>query len=419
MQYPASILTIGDELLLGQKLDTNAHWLSDQLTQGGFLVVQKKNVDDTFSGITRAIATAFSVADVVVMTGGLGPTKDDVTKKAIARFFQDNLQENADVTRHLEELFQAKGREMTEGNRQQAWVPSRCQVLHNAVGTAPGMWVSHKGKVLISMPGVPYEMKQIFSEIALPRLQTLFRTAQTVMHKVQTVGMPESILAKKIEDWENQLPKNIQLAYLPHFSQVTLRLTARGTAPKALRVMLEAEAKKLDFYIEKYIYGTGDAQLEAVLGELLLEKGATVATAESCTGGQVAQKLSSIPGASRYFLGGIVAYSNDVKHKLLGVPKETLDTHGAVSEETARAMAEGTCRATGADYGIATTGVAGPGGGSPEKPVGTVWLGLATPEGTKARKLQLTQKRDLNVNISTVQALEFLRRELRYAEKGE
>jgi len=419
MQYPASILTIGDELLLGQKLDTNAHWLSDQLTQGGFLVVQKKNVDDTFSGITRAIATAFSVADVVVMTGGLGPTKDDVTKKAIARFFQDNLQENADVTRHLEELFQAKEREMTEGNRQQAWVPSRCQVLHNAVGTAPGMWISHKGKVLISMPGVPYEMKQIFSEIALPRLQTLFRTAQTVMHKVQTVGMPESILAKKIEDWENQLPKNIQLAYLPHFSQVTLRLTARGTDPKALRVMLEAEAKKLDSYIEKYIYGTGDAQLEAVLGELLLEKGATVATAESCTGGQVAQKLSSIPGASRYFLGGIVAYSNDVKHKLLGVPGETLDTHGAVSEETARAMAEGTRRATGADYGIATTGVAGPGGGSPEKPVGTVWLGLATPEGTKARKLQLTQKRDLNVNISTVQALEFLRRELRYAEKGE
>lgn len=419
MQHPASILTIGDELLLGQKLDTNAHWLSDQLTQGGFLVVQKKNINDTFSGITRAIATAFSVADVVVMTGGLGPTKDDVTKKAIARFFQDNLQENPEVTRHLEQLFLAKGREMTDGNRQQAWVPSRCAVLHNAVGTAPGMWMSHKGKVLISMPGVPYEMKQIFSEIALPRLQKHFRTAKTVMHKVQTVGMPESILAKKIEDWENQLPKNVQLAYLPHFSQVTLRLTARGTAPEALRAMLEAEAKKLDHYIGKYIYGTGDAQLEAVLGELLLEKGATVATAESCTGGQVAHKISSIAGASCYFLGGIVAYSNEIKHKLLGVPEGVLQQYGAVSEETARAMAEGTRRATGADYGIATTGVAGPGGGSPEKPVGTVWLGLATPEGTKARKLQLTQKRDLNVNISTVQALEFLRRELRYAEKGE
>lgn len=338
-----------------------------------------------------------------------------MTKKAISRFFQDSLKENTEVTQHLKQLFLDKGREMTEGNRQQAWLPSRCEVLHNAVGTAPGMWISHKGKVLISMPGVPYEMKRIFTNYALPKLQVLFRTAQTVMHKVQTVGMPELILAKKIENWEENLPKNIQLAYLPHFSQVTLRLTARGNDPEALRSELEAEAGKLEEYIGKYIYGTGDTKLEEVLGELLLEKSATVATAESCTGGQVAQKLSSIPGASRYFLGSIVAYSNEIKQKLLGVPVEILKQYGAVSEETACAMAEGVRKATGATYGIATTGVAGP-GGSPEKPVGTVWLAVAMPQGVKARKLQLTQQRDLNVNISTIQAFEFLRRELCCAE---
>jgi nicotinamide-nucleotide amidase len=406
------IITIGDEILIGQIVDTNSAWMGRKLNDIGANVTRIVTISDDLEVIMAALKEAESNADVVLITGGLGPTKDDMTKKALADYFNCEFTFYPEIAEHIARLFARFGKQMSELNRLQAELPSACQALQNDQGTAPGMWFEKNNTVFVSMPGVPYEMKGLMTKHVLPRLVNRFSTP-TILHKtVLTMGMGESWLSERIETWEDALPSGIKLAYLPSPGRVRLRLSAVGDNAAEVRSKLDDEVTKLVQLIPELVYGFDDDTIEKVVGQLLKDAGKTVSTAESCTGGLVAHKITSIPGASAYFMGSVVSYSNEVKRKKLNVSEDNLQKFGAVSEAVVRQMAEGVRSSIGTDYAIATSGIAGPDGGSVEKPVGTVWISVAGPDGTIAKRFQFGHDRGRNIEISANAALNMLRKQL-------
>lgn len=408
----AEIITIGDELLIGQVVDTNSAWLGSTLGDDGIKVIQITSVQDHAAQIVQAVNDALSRADIVLMTGGLGPTKDDITKKTLAEMFGMKLVRNEQVYEMVGKQLALRGIAFTELNQGQALVPDGCTVLPNRNGTAPGMWFERDGKVLISMPGVPFEMKALVKDEVLPRLRKHFALDANVHRTIITFGLAESILADTIASWEEALPPYLHLAYLPSALCIRLRLSAYEIDRQKAEQEIESQIGKLSKVIPHYIIGSEDDSLESVTGALLKTRGETLATAESCTGGNIAHRFTAMPGASEYFKGGVVAYSNEVKMALLGVDPESLNRYGAVSQNVAEQMAEGVRRATGATYGISTTGIAGPTGGTPEKPVGTVWMAVATPNGVFSRRMVFGSVRSQNIERASSNCINLLRLQL-------
>lgn len=408
----AEIITIGDELLIGQVVDTNSAWLGSTLGDDGIKVIQITSVQDHAAQIVQAVNDALSRADIVLMTGGLGPTKDDITKKTLAEMFGMKLVRNEQVYEMVGKQLALRGIAFTELNQGQALVPDGCTVLPNRNGTAPGMWFERDGKVLISMPGVPFEMKALVKDEVLPRLRKHFALDANVHRTIITFGLAESILADTIASWEEALPPYLHLAYLPSALCIRLRLSAYEIDRQKAEQEIESQIEKLSKVIPHYIIGSEDDSLESVTGTLLKTRGETLATAESCTGGNIAHRFTAMPGASEYFKGGVVAYSNEVKIALLGVDPESLNRYGAVSQSVAEQMAEGVRRATGVTYGISTTGIAGPTGGTPEKPVGTVWMAVATPNGVFSRRMVFGSVRSQNIERASSNCINLLRLQL-------
>ena len=406
----AEVITIGDEILYGQITDTNTQYISAGLDKIGIKTLRKSSIGDDRDEILGILQESSKRADVVLITGGLGPTKDDITKKTLSDFTEDHLVRDQRVVEHLKQLFEKFGRELREINLQQADLPSKCTYLHNAVGTAPGMWFEHQGTIFISMPGVPFEMKYIMEHEVIPRLKEHFARPVILHEVIRTAGIGESWLAERIESWEDQLPDHIKLAYLPNLGQVRLRLTGIGPEEKKLKAELDLEKQKLYPLIKEFFYGEGDEDLELTIARLLLQNNATLGTAESCTGGYLAHSITANPGSSAYYLGSVISYSNQVKMDLLGVKEETLMTHGAVSEETVIQMAEGARKALKTTYALSTSGIAGPDGGTPEKQVGTIWIACAGPQGTIARKIVSTKDRVTNIQYGSKVALNLLRK---------
>lgn len=412
MNIYTDIITIGDEILYGQIVDTNSQWLSAALDAAGIKVRRKLSIGDTREEILTALQEGKDHASIIITTGGLGPTKDDLTKKLYAEFFGTEMTHRPEVLENIEALFSSRKLLINELNKQQALVPSNGEVIMNTVGTAPGMWFEEGEQVFISMPGVPHEMKKMMAEVAVPKLQQKFHTPHILHRMVKTIGIAEAVLAEKLETWETQLPDPIKLAYLPRLGQVRIRLTAMGYDKEALQAQVQEQIDLLQPIIGDYIYAYDDEEVEHTIGKLLQAKGYTLSTAESCTGGLIADRITDIAGCSAYFLGGIVAYSNEVKASQLGVSRETLANHGAVSEQTAMEMAANVREKYGTDFGLATTGIAGPGGATPNKPVGTIWVGYADGEKNYAKLYQLTKDRMMNINFTYNLAMNLLRREL-------
>ena len=406
----AIIVTIGDEILIGQVVDTNSSWIARKLNLQGINVQEMLSVSDTKEAITESLKYAFEKADLVLMTGGLGPTKDDITKKTIADFYGVEMDFHQPTFDYIEKLFKKWGRSTTEAHRQQCFMPVNATLIENKMGSAPGMWFDENNKVLISMPGVPYEMEYIMINGVLPRLKNRFISLPIAHRTILTVGEGESRLALKIEDFENNLPPNIKLAYLPGLGQVRLRLTGRGKDEVVLNNQLDEKVEELKTIIPEFIFGYEIKSLENVVGELLKAQSKTLSTAESCTGGFIAHKITSIAGSSDYFMGSVVSYSNEMKMNLLGVKPETLETYGAVSETTVIEMVKGALKTMKTDVVVAVSGIAGPGGGTPEKPVGTIWLAVGDKNLIKTEKLQLGKNRIKNIEYATVQALNMIRK---------
>ena len=405
----AELLTIGDEILYGQIIDTNSQWMSQELDQVGIKVVRKTTVGDNREDMLAAFEEAESRAQIVLITGGLGPTNDDLTKPLLAEYFGCGVAMNEEALKEVTAFFNSKGRELTPLNEKQAELPTCAQKITNALGTAPGMWLERNGCVFVSMPGVPFEMKRMMTKIIIPRLQQHFKT-DVIYHKiVKTIGIGESWLADKIKDWEEALPENIRLAYLPSLGQVKLRLTAVGSDINVLKQEVEDQINSLKTYAWKYIYGYNKDEIQAVVGGMLKDKNLTISLAESCTGGYVSHLITSIPGSSAYYNGSVVPYQNEMKDNILKVQQETLRNYGAVSEETVIEMANGVRKLFNSSIGVATSGIAGPGGGTPEKPVGTVWIAFADGNQTVTRKLQLWKDRDVNIKASAIALLNLIR----------
>ncbi|MCI5706568.1 MAG: competence/damage-inducible protein A [Odoribacter sp.] len=404
----AIIITIGDEILMGQILDTNSRYMAKRLTDIGVEVVEMLTIPDKRDEIFETVDYAMEQSDLVLVTGGLGPTKDDVTKKVLADFFGTRLVFNEQAMEWLEELLRHRNLPMNEGNRSQAYLPENCRVLHNFKGTASGMWFEKGWKSLISMPGVPFEMEHLMETYVIPDLKAKYPNLQLEYRMVKVYDVPESQLAAHLEKWEDSLKEGFKLAYLPSPGMVRLRITAKGEAVKRLEEMYES----LKLELKGMRYTEGDDALEIQVGQLLREKGVTVATAESCTGGEIAHLLTSVPGSSDYFKGSVVAYANEVKVNVLGVNPADIEREGVVSEPVVLQMAEGVRRVMGTDYAVATSGVAGPAGGTPEKPVGTVWIGVATPRGCFARKYVFSFTRERNIAKAAAKALELLSMEM-------
>jgi nicotinamide-nucleotide amidase len=405
----AELLTIGDEILYGQIVDTNSQWMSVALSDAGIKVIRKTSVGDVESEILNAFAEAEIRADIVLITGGLGPTSDDLTKPCLAKYFDCKLKIHEEALAEVTEFFRSRGRELTEVNRQQAALPECCQKITNRLGTAPGMWFERNRKVFVSMPGVPHEMKTMMKEIIVPKLKESFQTPVIHHRVIRTVGIGESFLAEKITDWENSLPPHIKLAYLPGLGEVKLRLTGTGKSLDMLQAEADSLVEKLNTRIGHFIYGYGEEPLEVVIGKTLLERKLTLSIAESCTGGYLSHLITSVPGSSAYFLGSIIPYAYEIKMRQLGVRPETLEQFGAVSEETIREMANLVRAKFNTDIGVATSGVAGPGGATPEKPVGTVWIAYSDKHHTVTKKLQLTKDRMLNIQYSSFAVLNLIR----------
>ena len=411
-EITAELLTIGDEILYGQIVDTNAQWMSANLSLAGIKVIRKTSVGDVENEILTALAEAERRADIILITGGLGPTNDDITKPCLAKYFNCELKIHNEALAEVTEFFKTRGRELTEVNKQQAALPVCCEKITNAIGTAPGMWFDKNGKVFMSMPGVPHEMKRMMTELVIPKLKTTFKTP-VINHKViRTVGIGESFLAEKIDAWESALPKHIKLAYLPSLGEVKLRLTSIGDSRENLQKEAEDLTQNLKAIVGPFIYGYGEDPLEVAVGKQLLEKGLTLSIAESCTGGYVSHLITSVPGSSAYFLGSMIPYSYEIKMRQLGVKPETLEKFGAVSEETIREMASLVRAKFNANIGVATSGIAGPGGATAEKPVGMVWIAYSDRYQTVTRKLQLSTDRTLNIKMASVAVLNLIRTSL-------
>lgn len=405
----AELLTIGDEILFGQIVDTNSQWMSVELTNIGIRVIRKTSVGDTEEEILAALREAEERADIILITGGLGPTSDDLTKPCLVKYFNCGLQIHEEALREVTEFFKIRGRELTEVNRQQAALPACCEKITNAMGTAPGMWFDKNDKVFVSMPGVPHEMKAMMSNIILPKLQKKFNPP-VIQHKmIRTVGLGESFLAEKIKAWEESLPEHIKLAYLPGSGMVKLRLTAYGADRKTLEAENNRIAAQLVPLIGEHIYGYDEDELQTVVGKILLENKYTIAVAESCTGGYLGHLITSVPGSSAYFLGGVIAYDNKIKINTLHVDPKTLETFGAVSEQTVSEMASNIRKVFNTTVGVSISGVAGPTGGTEDKPVGTIWIGYSDEHKTVTRKFQYSKDRMVNIRLSAIAALNFIR----------
>ena len=411
----ATIITIGDEILIGQIVDTNSASISKHLNGAGITVEEKTSIGDEAEQIELTLQRVLQTSQVVIITGGLGPTKDDITKHTLARIFNSSMHEDERVCEHVRTMLERRGISFNDLNRGQAMVPDCCTVLFNAYGTAPGMWFeTESGAVVISLPGVPFEMEHLMEDEVMPRLKTHFSLHANVHRTMITASLPESMLAERIEEWEDALPKWMKLAYLPAPNIVRLRLSAYDREDgEAAREAINAEFDKLHNIIPGHIVGFEGATMQSLVHEVMRERGLTLATAESCTGGTIASLFTAMAGASAYFLGGVVAYANEVKRDVLGVNYNDIMTHGAVSETVARQMAEGVRRITGADYAIATTGIAGPTGGSEAKPVGTVWMAVATPHRTVAMVRASGSDRGQIINRASAYAIEMLYKELK------
>ncbi len=404
----AEIINIGDEILIGQVVNTNASWMSEKLYESGIEVIHITAIADTKDAIFNALNQAINRADIVLMTGGLGPTKDDITKKCLCEYFNTKLVFYEEAYENIKRLFKTRGFKISEVNRQQAELPEKATLLPNPNGTAYGMWFEQNNKVIVSMPGVPFEMKALLQDEIIPRIIEKFGSKKLLKRTILTQGVGESHLAEIIENWENELPGNFKLAYLPQPGIVRLRLSAEG---KGIEKEFDDQLEKLHQLIPDLIWGYEDDLLEEIIGVLLKEKKQSISTAESCTGGYISHLITSIPGSSEYFKGSVVAYSNEIKKKVLNVHPQLLAEFGAVSKEVVIEMAQGVKKLFQTDYAIATSGVAGPDGGSKEKPVGTVWIALALPDGSVRVKNYLFGKnRERNIRITALTALNQLRK---------
>ncbi len=410
----AEIITIGDEILIGQIVDTNSAFISKELNKIGVSVYQITSVQDEREHILRAFSEANARSQVVIVTGGLGPTKDDVTKNTFCEYFDDVLVKDEKVLAYIEFLFKKYiSTPISDLNRQQAMVPSKAKVLHNQHGTAPGMWMEKDGTVFVSLPGVPFEMRGLMTNLVLPKIMQKFERPHIIHKTIMTYGLGESGIAEIIEDWENRLPEEIKFAYLPSLGRVRLRLSAKGQDRERLQNLIDTEAKKLYPLIGDIIYGEEEDQsIEAGIGQQLTQKGLTLATAESFTGGKIAQQITAIPGASNYFKGTVVSYATETKIQVLGVDPEVIKTDSVVSEVVAIAMAKNVKAMMKTDFAIATTGNAGPTKGDSDVEVGTAFIAISTPTQTFAKKFVLGNHRERIVQKAVNKAFELLQKEL-------
>ncbi len=405
----AEIISIGEELLIGQTINSNSAFISSLLNNLGISVRQVTTIADDEEEILRTLTESTGRSALIMLTGGLGPTRDDVTKNALCRFFDCTLKTDEAVLSDIITFFEKRGIEINELNRQQALVPECAKVIRNPNGTAPGLQFEKEGIAYFAMPGVPFEMKAMMQDSILALVKTLSPDANPIVHKtILTQGIGESFLASLIVEWENQLPDFIQLAYLPSPGIVRLRLTGRGKNESLILEAINKEIEKLKIIIPEYIWGYDNETLEGLLGKYLKEKGETLCTAESCTVGYIAHRITSVSGSSRWFKGAVVAYSNEIKHDLLNIEKTMLEQHGAVSQQTVEAMAANAREKIEADWCIAISGIAGPTGGTPEKPVGTVWIAVAGKDTLKSRKFMFGDNRERNIIRSAVAAMAML-----------
>ena len=401
-------ISIGDELLIGQVINTNAAWLGEHLSEAGFHLDSVLTIGDS----ERAILDAFDAcmdAELVLVTGGLGPTADDITKPTVCKFFDTELEFCQAAYDNVLSLFKRRGFQMSERNRSQAMLPKSCVYIPNTYGTAPCMWLEKKGVVFVFMPGVPFEMKGIFTDELLPRIKARFHSVPYEKRVIMTTGIGESFLADRIKEWEEALPGFLSLAYLPQYGMVRLRLSGRHEDADLLHVTLDDQVKKLTQLIPEYIFSMQDQPIERTVFDLLNSKGMTFASAESCTGGNIAHVITLIPGSSDVFKGTAVTYATPMKTKVLGVPAELIEKHGVVSQQVVESMAKGVRNLMEADFGVATTGVAGPSGGTEENPIGTVWIGLASPSGVVSKRFNFGKDRENVINRATIAAYEMLR----------
>lgn len=403
----AEIITIGDELLIGQVLDTNSAWMAQRLNEAGVRVSHKQTVGDVPGQMATAIQTALQRSDLVLVTGGLGPTKDDKTREVLCQLYGCGLVVDTATLQRMDAYFTARGRTLSETNRDQANVPEKCTPIPNHHGTAPGMWFEENGHILVSMPGVPYEMKAMMDEYVVPQLRQRFALPEVIHHTLTTMGIPESHLSDLISSWEKALPAQFTLAYLPAPGLVRLRLSCYGAHTKDESLMLQL-LDGLAEIVQPYLFSRGDVTPEQAIGESLRLRHQTLSVAESCTGGYVSHLITSVPGSSIWYMGSSISYDNEVKSTFLGVDARVIQTKGAVSEEVARAMAEGIRAKLKTTWSLATTGVAGPGGGTPEKPVGTVWIALSGPFGTQAKLFRFGDNRLRNIQMTAMMAFKML-----------
>lgn len=407
------IISIGDELLIGQVVNTNASYIAEKLNGTGIRIIRISTIADEGEQIKKALDEASERADIVIMTGGLGPTRDDITKTVLCEYFQTRLIYNEEAFANMVRLFGGRGLTWNKLNKGQAMIPENCTVLPNVNGTAPGMWFEKAGKIFVSLPGVPFEMKPLIEDVVIPKIiGTVPRLQAAVHHTVYTQGIPESSLATKIEQWELNLPGHMKLAYLPRAGMVRLRISALGNSKIELEKQIQEELDKLHQILPGEVFGEGKENLEHVIGKLLLLKKSSLSTAESCTGGYIAHLITSVAGSSDYYKGSIISYANEIKENLLAVDNKLLMEHGAVSEPVVKAMAAGVKKKLNTQYSIAVTGIAGPGGGTDEKPVGTVWIAIGTPEKIIAKKYLFGVNRERNIERTAFTALNMLRKEL-------
>lgn len=404
----AEIITIGDEILIGQIVDTNSAWMAAELNKIGVKVKQITSISDEAQHIVKALEEAQSRADIILITGGLGPTKDDITKLTLAKYFNMPLRLDEETLAHVKEFFEKLNRPMIEVNIKQAEVPDGCTVIKNKNGTAPCMWFEHHGKIIVSMPGVPFEMKYLMEDEIIPRIKERFEMPFIFHQNILTAGLGESFLAEQIADIESALPAYIKLAYLPKLGQVRLRLSASGTNEAQILTDVAYYTKQIVERVEKYVVLTEDLPFEKAVLNLMDKYQLTLSLAESCTGGYVSHLFTQHPGSSSVFQGGAVTYSNDLKQLVLGVSETTLAAYGAVSEQTAREMAQGAVKNFRTDYAVAITGIAGPDGGTPEKPVGMVWIAVARKTEVKAKMFKFASQRFQNIERSAMAALMML-----------
>ena len=410
-QISTTIINIGDEILYGQTLNTNSHWLAQKLTDLSFKVNQILTIPDDSETLLKTLENAFRNYDLIIMTGGLGPTKDDLTKKTLVDYFQTSLYFDEDVYKHLKNMFRLKGRELNDLNKGQAYQPKNCTVLTNPFGTAPGMYFEYDGKILVALPGVPHEMKGIFEREVVSRLKSHF-TLLHLRHKFfKFIGIPESTLAQCLERFEESLPAAVKLAYLPKVNEIDLRLTFSSNSTQTIEQLYQNLKNELFKTVGKYIFAAEQTSVAEHIAAYLMDKKITVAVAESCTGGYIAHQFTSVAGSSAYFKGGIVAYSNRIKTNFLGVPAALLEAKGAVSAEVVELMAKQTCQKFNSHYALATSGIMGPGGGSPTKPVGTVWVALASRAGdlTSTRLQYHYGQRTKNIRATYTQTMKLLK----------